>query len=91
MLVCHKCDNRKCCNPNHLFLGTHRENSRDSISKGRWRIGERNPASKLKVGDVLEIRQRYQKRRGVGALAKKFGISLQHVWAVVNRKVWNSV
>ncbi len=53
--ICHKCDNKKCINPDHFFIGSPKENSEDMVNKGRQAKGERQGASKLTISDVKEI------------------------------------
>lgn len=74
--VLHKCDNRKCCNPNHFFLGTNTDNTRDMVNKRRQR-------HKLNEEDVREIRDR---SNSIKYLCEKFAISPQMVTHVRARK-----
>jgi hypothetical protein len=56
LCVCHKCDNPECVNPNHMFVGTHNDNTQDMIRKGRMAVGT-VVGGKLEEKDIIAIRQ----------------------------------
>lgn len=70
LIICHKCDNRLCCNPEHLIPGTHSDNTRDAFAKGRMH----NPALKLTDGDVEAIRELLDKGVRQYEIAERFGV-----------------
>lgn len=91
VLVCHTCDNRRCCNPAHLFLGTQAENMADMRAKGRSPVNraERNPKAKLSRIDVRAIRAAVTGRYGERSeLARRYGISTGHVSKILSGVVW---
>ncbi len=106
MCVCHKCDMPSCVNPEHLFLGTQKENVRDMIKKGRKPIGENHPSRKnpdyLKRGSnhwksnltekQVEKIKSYEGGYGIGRrLAKRFKVSPQTISNIRNGKIWKHV
>ena len=90
MLVLHKCDNRSCVRPSHLFLGSHADNMADASKKGRMRNAGK-PCAKLKVQDVWAIRKLYLEGARQRDLAKQFGVAQSTVSEVVNNKYWSYV
>ena len=77
--VCHKCDNRKCVNPDHLFLGTRKDNVHDSMSKGRQARGFSLPQTKLSVDDVKSIVNLAKTGDKYENIAKMFNIHRAYV------------
>lgn len=92
MMVCHRCDNKKCINPNHLFLGTAKDNVRDAIQKGRhhtpigyqFKKGIDNPNSKLREGQKEEIIRMRKNGMELREIAKLFGIDHSRVWQITH-------
>jgi hypothetical protein len=87
MLVRHTCDNPPCCNPEHLLLGTHTDNARDRVNRGRSALGARqNGTKKLGPEKALEIRKLREAGSRVTVLAAQFGVSVSSVQDVLRRK-----
>ena len=91
-MALHHCDNPPCVNPDHLYIGTISDNTRDAVGRGRPRRGVENAASKLTVADVLAIRAWY----AAGGtrqqdIAARFGVSQGAVGRIVLGRTWTHV
>ena len=95
MCVCHSCDNRKCVNPEHLFLGTHQDNMDDKTAKGRCaissgRTGEKHSGSKLTDTEVRVIRAYYPSLSQVD-LARSFGVDRGTIGYITRHQTWQHI
>lgn len=91
LFVCHTCDNRPCCNPDHLFLGTHQDNVADMVAKGRQfhPIGERHTQSRLTTSAVIVIRDLcISSSLTQNEIAGLFGVSRTAISAIATGKNW---
>jgi len=90
MMVCHICDNRRCVNPDHLFVGTASDNARDAFNKGRVKppllYGEAHGKSKLSDVQVKEIRRLRASGIGPRKLGQRFHVHETTIIGIVNGK-----
>lgn len=93
--VCHRCDVPECVNPEHLFLGSPLDNTRDMDAKGRRRVapraGTRNHNARLTEQIVRVARERHVAGVSLHALAREYGVSVQAIWLAVRRTTWKHV
>lgn len=90
MFVLHRCDNRACWNPDHLFLGTHQDNMNDMKSKGRSRNsqGINNNSAKLTEDEVKAIRA---DKRSSRTIAKDYGLHQTTICDIKRGDLWQNV
>lgn len=92
MFVCHSCDNPPCVNPNHLWLGTCKQNVQDMVQKGRHnptpKRGEESNKAKLSAAQALEI---YNSNEPHKVLAERYGVSATAIYWIKTGKNWSHV
>lgn len=88
LVVRHRCDVPACCNPDHLELGTHLDNSRDCISRDRHARGQRSASAKLTDIDVVAIRKRVANGESQRQIAKLYGVDHSTIGSVCRGSGW---
>lgn len=88
MNVCHRCDNRRCVNPHHLFLGDQTENLADMRRKGRHARGEQMGTAKLSEEQVRDIRRRCHEGETQASIARLYEVHPMTVSQIVRRLAW---
>jgi len=93
LYVCHVCDNRRCVNPNHLFLGSPTDNNVDMTNKGRQKctIGSQRYNAKLKEQDIPVIRGMLSSGDNCNTVAKKFGVNIATIYYIKTGRNWKHV
>lgn len=88
LFVLHRCDNRKCVRPDHLFLGTNRENMDDMVAKNRQAKGESLGTAKLTEPEARAIRNDPRSQRAIG---RDYGVSHTVVGQIKSGAIWRHV
>lgn len=90
--VCHACDNPNCVNPNHLWVGTAKDNALDRVRKGRSgprrALGDRAPGAKLRSNQIALIKLAYNWGAPQPAIAAACGVSQATISKVILGKSW---
>lgn len=91
LIIRHKCDNSRCCNINHLEIGTHKDNSQDMKDRNRQARGSKNPGAILSEGQVKNIRQLLYMGHSLSSIGRYYKVSPTSIMNIRNRKTWNHI
>lgn len=91
LFVLHRCDNRSCVRPDHLWLGTHQDNNDDRDRKGRHSKGENQPRAKLTNDGVRHIRELAATGMSRKKIAKQLGVSPSRIDCIIWGRAWKHV
>lgn len=86
IFVLHKCDNKLCMNPGHLWLGTHDDNMADMCAKGR-----QSKPGKLSENEVREVRKRFADGETQVDLGKEYGVSFSAISQMITHRTYKWV
>lgn len=89
--LCHRCDNRACVNPSHVYEGTPKTNQQDRIKAGNGNEGSKHPLSKLTEANVREIRKLISNGLGLTAVAAKFGVAPSTICHITHGRTWGHI
>lgn len=91
--VCHHCDVKCCVNPDHLFLGTRKDNMQDMVKKGRGMFGEEHTNAKLNKEKVKRAREMMENDPDLSyrKIAKVFGVSHPTIRLAIRKETWRHV
>lgn len=95
MLACHKCDNTICCNPTHIYYGTHKDNDTDMRTRGRAFVERGSSRYNAKLTEeqvaIIKAEAPFRKRGWGKAMAERFGVGRTAISNIVSGGRWRSV
>lgn len=91
MFVCHKCDNPSCVNPDHLFIGTPKDNSQDMANKGRSSKGEKNGTATMSNNTVIKIKELINLGMKNKEISLKLNVRADRVSSIRHSVSWKSI